>query len=293
MAIALRGRALGLPDAMSAIAGIDVVEGRTEMRSYLQLALACKRVEGFKYQIVESDDKKCVMKFTRPELIEPHTETFTIEDAKTAGLAGRKNYKTYPKAMLRNRCISNGINVVAPEIGFNVYDPDEIADFSTPRFTPGPFADEVTDKDTGEITPVEAAVIDHSARQLPEGERDTDADVEGVIKSVGTVKDEYAAAREREQAGASERPEAEEGTPEEARASLPDNKGTKGVTFSDRGVTDMVTWAETCNDLTELDLEAQKIAADPRYAHFRDAASGPQKDRVRDAFASAGKRLKP
>lgn len=40
--------------------------------------------------------------------------TWTIEQAKRAGLTGKDNWKNYPRAMLRARCIAEGIRAVYP-----------------------------------------------------------------------------------------------------------------------------------------------------------------------------------
>ena len=40
--------------------------------------------------------------------------TWTFEQAKKAGLAGKDNWKNYPRAMLRARCIAEGIRAVYP-----------------------------------------------------------------------------------------------------------------------------------------------------------------------------------
>ena len=40
--------------------------------------------------------------------------TWTIEQAKSAGLTGKDNWRNYPRAMLRARCIAEGIRAVYP-----------------------------------------------------------------------------------------------------------------------------------------------------------------------------------
>jgi len=53
-----------------------------------------------------------------------------IEDARKAGLAGKDNWKNYPRAMLRALCISEGIRAVYPGVVVGVYTPEEVQDFS-------------------------------------------------------------------------------------------------------------------------------------------------------------------
>jgi hypothetical protein len=57
------------------------------------------------------------------------TLTWTLEQAKKIGLAGKDNWKNYPRAMLRARVISEGIRTVYPGCVVGVYTPEEVADF--------------------------------------------------------------------------------------------------------------------------------------------------------------------
>ena len=55
-------------------------------------------------------------------------ETFTIDDAKMAGLSGKGPWKSYPRAMLFNRAISDGRRTFAPDLfgGGKGYTPEEL-----------------------------------------------------------------------------------------------------------------------------------------------------------------------
>ncbi len=60
---------------------------------------------------------------------------FTTEDAKQAGLLPAKpgsGWQKDPSAMLRARCISKAIRMLAPEVVAGVYATEEAADFNTP-----------------------------------------------------------------------------------------------------------------------------------------------------------------
>jgi hypothetical protein len=52
--------------------------------------------------------------------------TWTIEQAKAANLSGKDVWKAYPRAMLRARCISEGIRTVFPSCIVGTYTPEEI-----------------------------------------------------------------------------------------------------------------------------------------------------------------------
>ena len=58
--------------------------------------------------------------------------TWTLAQAKSIGIANKDNWKNYPRAMLRARCLSEGIRSVYPGCVVGVYTPEEVQDF-TPR----------------------------------------------------------------------------------------------------------------------------------------------------------------
>lgn len=60
--------------------------------------------------------------------------TWTLAQAKSIGIATKDNWKNYPRAMLRARCLSEGIRAVYPGCVVGVYTPEEVQDFE-PRKT--------------------------------------------------------------------------------------------------------------------------------------------------------------
>lgn len=77
---------------------------------------------------------------------------FTTEDAKIAGLLPAKpgsGWQKDPSAMLRARCISKAIRMLAPEVVAGVYTPEEAADFAT---SPTPSVTTTT-RQTVNVTP--------------------------------------------------------------------------------------------------------------------------------------------
>lgn len=61
--------------------------------------------------------------------------TWTMEQAKSIGLTNKDNWRKYPRAMLRARCISEGIRCVFPAVVTGVYTPEETEDFGKPPAT--------------------------------------------------------------------------------------------------------------------------------------------------------------
>jgi hypothetical protein len=122
-AIVLMGRELGM-GTMAACRKLQVIKGTVTERADSQLARfkSC----GGRAQFKELSEGKAVLWLKHPNGDE-HTETFTIEDAKRAGLASNDNYAKHPKAMLRSRSITAGLKSIGWEGSVGIYDPDEIA----------------------------------------------------------------------------------------------------------------------------------------------------------------------
>ena len=55
--------------------------------------------------------------------------TWTMEQAKRIGITSKDNWRNYPRAMLRARCLSEGIRAVYPGVVVGVYTPEEVQDF--------------------------------------------------------------------------------------------------------------------------------------------------------------------
>ena len=63
---------------------------------------------------------------------------WTIEMAKRAGLTKNPTWNQYPRAMLRARCISEGIRTVFPGVVVGSYTPEEVQDMEPVRTAPAP-----------------------------------------------------------------------------------------------------------------------------------------------------------
>jgi hypothetical protein len=120
----LAGRELGL-GPMQAIRSIHVIDGKPVMSADLMAGLVHKRIPGALLRIVETTGERCVVDAGRPGQ-EPTRFTFSLDDAKAAGLLGKDNWKKYPRPMLRARCLSEAARAVFPDVLLGVYDPDEL-----------------------------------------------------------------------------------------------------------------------------------------------------------------------
>ena len=124
LTVLLAGRELGVPP-MQAIRGIHVVNGRPSLSAELMLALAYQNIRGFRFKVEASNEQVCRITAARPNA-DPVTLSFTITDAQRAGLTRGDNWTKYPAAMLRARCTSAILRVVAPDAIRGIYTPEEI-----------------------------------------------------------------------------------------------------------------------------------------------------------------------
>lgn len=117
------GMELGL-GAFEAMQGINVIQGKTAMTAQL-VASRIKKSGKYNYRIVRHDDEACVLDFYEGgEKV--GSSSFTIDDAKNAGLGGG-NYNKYPRNMLFARAVTNGARWYCPDVfGGAVYTEDEL-----------------------------------------------------------------------------------------------------------------------------------------------------------------------
>jgi hypothetical protein len=125
-AIIATGRELGLT-AMQSLRTIHVIEGRPTLSADLVAALCKSRRDVCAYfMLVESTATVARYKTQRVGEPEPTTMAFTIEDAQRAGVSTKENWKRYPAAMLRARCITALARAVYPDLAMGIYDEDEL-----------------------------------------------------------------------------------------------------------------------------------------------------------------------
>src|SRR5579864_4161072 len=133
LAILIKGYELGLPP-MEALVGIGVIEGKPAVSPQLMIALI-NRSGQLKDLVIEGDDKRCAVTMTRRGR-KPHTETFTIDDARrmkskdgdgnVISLADKYNWRQMPAVMLRWRAVSACARIVFPDVISGLYTADEM-----------------------------------------------------------------------------------------------------------------------------------------------------------------------
>jgi hypothetical protein len=124
----LAGQELGL-GPMQSIRGLYVVNGKPVMSSDMMVAL-CLRSSACEYfQLVESTPGRATYEAKRRGAPKPVQMSFTIEQARAAGLTGKGTWKSYPDAMLRARAASSLARAVFPDLVAGVYEPGEAEEF--------------------------------------------------------------------------------------------------------------------------------------------------------------------
>jgi len=146
----LFGRDLGLP-ATTALTAIHIVEGQPVLSAGLQATMV-RQTPGYDYRVREHTAEVCEIAFLR-DGEEIGVERYTLDDAKQAGLAGRKNWQRYPRNMLFARAMSNGVAFHCPEVtaGMRTYAEGEI------------------EPEPEHSAPVDAAVVEAAPEALIEG----------------------------------------------------------------------------------------------------------------------------
>jgi hypothetical protein len=135
IAIALKGRELGIPP-MQAFAHIHIIQGKPTISAELQLALIFKNCPGAVINYEETNGHCCVIMAKRPNGSAVRF-SFTIDEAKKAGLLSKDSWNKYPSAMLRARAISiaaralfadaiMGCSYTPEELGAEVDDEGEV-----------------------------------------------------------------------------------------------------------------------------------------------------------------------
>lgn len=125
----MAGQELGLAPFAS-MRAVHVIEGNATLSSNTMAAMV-KASPKYDYEIVEKDNMGCKIKFIEIRDGDRHAlgvQSFTIEDAQTANLTNKANWRNHPEAMLFARCVSNGVRTYCPDVfsGMAVYTPEEL-----------------------------------------------------------------------------------------------------------------------------------------------------------------------
>lgn len=113
---------------MVAVNNIAVINGKPTLSADLMGALVRRSPEygGIEWTCQTDEKAECIITRVLPSgKEEKYTSTFTIEDAKIAGLASKDVWRKYPRRMLKHRCMSYGLRDVFPDLLAGIYETEE------------------------------------------------------------------------------------------------------------------------------------------------------------------------
>lgn len=111
---------------LQALRGMHLIEGKPSLSADMMLALCKRKTEICEYfRLVKSTMTEATYTTKRRGEETPTTLSWTIEQARQAGLAGRGTWQKHPDAMLRARCIAALARAVYPDLLLGVYEEDE------------------------------------------------------------------------------------------------------------------------------------------------------------------------
>jgi hypothetical protein len=123
MIIIAAGQEMGL-QPLQALRTMSFIRGRLTMTVQLQLAMARQRA-GVRVETLEESADGTAVTVTLVRDGERVTVTYTLADARRAGLADQRNWRLYPRQMLRWRAIGDALRIIAPDVVMGLLDPDE------------------------------------------------------------------------------------------------------------------------------------------------------------------------
>lgn len=108
-----------------------LIEGKLSMKADTMLARF--QMSGGKVQWIERTNERVKAKFAHNgnEVLIEHT----LEEHRSSGTAMgnngklKDNWRKFPRQMLTARVVSEGVRLLAPEINFGIYTPEEVGDF--------------------------------------------------------------------------------------------------------------------------------------------------------------------
>ena len=127
--IAMTGRDLGLSYAQS-LRAFHVIEGKPTMTSDGMVAAILASGKALYFTTLETSATSCTVATQRKGSPVASQMTFTMEDARRAGLAGKAMWSKYPREMLRARAKAALARDVYPDALAGCYEESEAADIA-------------------------------------------------------------------------------------------------------------------------------------------------------------------
>ena len=122
------GRSYGW-DTMKSLRSLYVVKGRVCMYADAIVGLVKASQECEYFMVVETTPETCTVETKRAGSPAPERITWSMDDAKRAGLWGQRGpWTSYPADMLRARASARLARAVYPDVVAGIYDPEEICE---------------------------------------------------------------------------------------------------------------------------------------------------------------------
>lgn len=125
MAIMLLCQAENLHPAV-AMRDYHVIQGRPALKADAMLARFQQAGGSVNWKVYTDQEVTGIFSHPQGGSLEV---SWTLAQAKSIGIANKDNWRNYPRAMLRARCLSEGIRSVYPGCVVGVYTPEEVQDF--------------------------------------------------------------------------------------------------------------------------------------------------------------------
>lgn len=191
---------------IAALTDVYIVKGRPSMSATMMHRRAIEA--GHRVRVTASPTEAVASVWRKDDPDYEHTVTWTLDRAKSSGVAGTDTWKKFPSAMLRSRAISEVCRLACPEVlGAVKYTPDEIggAFADTPEQGPAdaPQATTKVSRKKPEPEPVDAEIVPEPAttqgqdelREAIAGDLITDAQMKklcATFQERGIPVDDYA-----------------------------------------------------------------------------------------------------
>lgn len=164
----LAGAELGLAP-MAAIRGVHVVKGKSILSADTMVGLCLS--SGLAEYFVQIDASSTSVTFETKRKGSPHPQrcTWTLDDAKRAGLDKKDNWRLHTRQMLSARARSELARSVYPDVLAGVYAPEEHVDerpISTPPPRPDVIDAEFTDSPNDPLAAIDAATTVDALKAL-------------------------------------------------------------------------------------------------------------------------------
>jgi hypothetical protein len=171
-AVILAGNELGLKP-MAALKAFDIIQGTPALRAHAMRGLV--QSHGHKIQLVESDDKHCVMRGRRADDEEWQQVEWDIPRAALLGLVNKNEWKKQPQTMLVARATGELCRLIASDVLHAVpYTSEELRDSDTTTYDVRPAAPSLSVAAITGGQPTPTAPAEPENNEVPDESRSDD-----------------------------------------------------------------------------------------------------------------------